>query len=585
MRRSRMVAGFGAVALATTALGASTATATALPTSKATVASTATASDGSYAVLADQGADAKALARQLENAGAKVTSVNSAIGMITVTSASAGFLSKARSMKGVDVAARDGVVGRSPKDKLVRGDVERPRGASGGKNAAAKKGKKRASDPLDSYLWGMDMIDAPAAHRIDMGDKRVKVGVMDTGVDGRHPDIAPNFDTRLSRNFTTDIPAIDGDCEVASCVDPANVDDDGHGTHVAGTMAAAMNGIGVSGVAPGVDIVNVRAGQDSGYFFLTPTVNALTYSGDVGIDVVNMSFYVDPWAYNCMGGAPEDTPEQAAEQDVIIEAMTRALRYAHNKGVTLVAALGNNQEDISKPRVDSSSPDYPGGGEHPRTIDNASCFDLPNEGPHVIGVSAVGPSERKAYYSNWTTDLASGEIEVSAPGGDYRDFPGTDAYATPGNLILSAAPLNVLQASGDVDDNGDITAQGEGFVLKDCRTVRGKRQECGYYQYLQGTSMASPHAAGVAALVVSAHGKVKGRKGFTLAPDRTAKILMGTAKDTACPAENPFPYPLLPADYTAPCVGDADFNGFYGDGIVNALGAVKRSHHHHHHHG
>ncbi len=576
MRRSRMVPAIGAVVLAMAGPGATAATALDQAPSSAT--GDTGVSDGSYAVLAEPGVDANALARQLRNAGATVASVNAAIGMVTVTSSSAGFLDKARAMDGVEAAARDGVVGRSPKDKPVRQDVERPRpngGASGGHKAAATKGKKGASDPLDSYLWGMDMINAPAAHVIDMGDKRVKVGIMDTGVDASHPDLAPNFDAKASRNFTTDIPAIDGDCEVASCVDPADVDDDGHGTHVAGTIAAAMNGIGVSGVAPKVGIVNVRAGQDSGYFFLTPTVNALTYSGDAGIDVVNMSFYVDPWAYNCIGGAPQDSSEEAAEQDVIIEAMTRALNYAHDHGVTLVGALGNDHDNLANPRDDFSSPDYPGGGEHQRTIDNATCFDLPVEGAHVLGVSAVGPSERKAYYSNWTTDLASGEIEVSAPGGDYRDFPGTAAYATPGNLILSAAPLHVLQAVGDVDENGDITASGQGFVLKDCRTVPGRGQQCGYYQYLQGTSMASPHAAGVAALVVSAHGKVRGRAGFTLAPDRTAQILMGTARDTACPAQNPFQYPLLSASYTALCVGDTDFNGFYGDGIVNALGAVQ----------
>ena len=61
---------------------------------------------------------------------------------------------------------------------------------------------------------------------------------------------------------------------------------------------APFNGLGIAGVAPRVDIVNLRADQDSGYFFIQPTVDALTYAGDQGIDVVNMSFYIDPWLYN-----------------------------------------------------------------------------------------------------------------------------------------------------------------------------------------------------------------------------------------------------------------------------------------------
>src|SRR5262245_14659832 len=96
----------------------------------------------------------------------------------------------------------------------------------------------------------MDMIGAPAAHATATGDG-VLVGIIDTGIDASHPDLAPNFDAALSRNFTTDIPEIDGPCEVPSCVDPANVDDGGHGTHVAGIVAAAENNtIGIAGVAP-----------------------------------------------------------------------------------------------------------------------------------------------------------------------------------------------------------------------------------------------------------------------------------------------------------------------------------------------
>ena len=85
------------------------------------------------------------------------------------------------------------------------------------------------------------------------------------------------------------------------------------------TIAAAANKLGVSGVAPNVSLVNIRGGQDSGYFFLQPVVDALTYAGDAGLDVVNMSFYIDPWLFNCRAN-PADTPEDQLEQKTIIEA-------------------------------------------------------------------------------------------------------------------------------------------------------------------------------------------------------------------------------------------------------------------------
>ncbi len=81
--------------------------------------------------------------------------------------------------------------------------------------------------------------------------------------------------------------------------DPPDVDEGGHGTHVAGTVGAALNGLGIAGVAPDVSLVNLRAGQDSGFFFLFETLAALMYAADNGIDVVNMSFFTDPWLFNC----------------------------------------------------------------------------------------------------------------------------------------------------------------------------------------------------------------------------------------------------------------------------------------------
>lgn len=570
MRRSRLSALTGVLALAAASV---------VGTSNASAAPAASSADSAtgYVVLAKSGASATKLAAQLKAAGATVSSVNEAIGMVVVSKAPSGFLASARSNAAVDSAAANGLVGRSPKSGKVKDSVLKENAAAPASAASAERVDPSA-DPLDSYLWGMRMMNVPQAHAITLGDARVKVGVMDTGVEASHPDLAANFDATLSRNFTTDMVDVDGPCEFDGCKDPATVDDNGHGTHVAGTIAAAKNDFGLSGVAPDVGIVNVRAGQDSGYFFLAPVANALTYSGDVGLDVVNMSFYVDPWLYNCEGGAPEDSPEEAAEQDMVIKTMRRALNYAHSKGVTLVGALGNNHEDLSNPRSDFSSPDYPGGTEHERTIDSATCWDLPAEGPHVIGVSSLGPTGMKSDFSNYATDLTSGEIEISAPGGWFRDGFGTPSYRTNENMILSTAPKHVLQEEGSVDEAGNVTPLGVALgVKKECTTAPAPGADaCGYYQFLQGTSMASPHAAGVAALAVSAHGKVRGKHGFGMAPGAVADLMQRTATDHACPA------PLItytregrPAEFNAACVGTPDFNSIYGAGIANALGVVQ----------
>nr|WP_277628307.1 S8 family serine peptidase [Arsenicicoccus dermatophilus] len=523
-------------------------------------------------VLAKDGAADKAVREAVATAGGTVTSATPAVGLYTVTTTRPDFTTAVRASAVVDTAAADRVVGRAPMStRPDRYAIERFVGAHGlvkgrgtvvpsRKATPAGSGVDPTGEPLWASQWDMAMIHTPEALKVATG-KGVRVGIMDTGVDASHPDIKPNFDVALSRNFTKDIPEIDGPCAEdpdGSCDDPATVDEGGHGTHVASTIASPVNGQGIAGVAPQADIVNLRAGQDSGYFFLEPTVKALVYAGLSGIDVVNMSFYIDPWAFNCADN-PADSPEEKAQQRLTIEATNRALRFARGRGVTLIAAAGNSATDLDNPTVDDASPGYPAGRAKKRTIDN-SCLDMPTEGDHVLTITSVGPSTRKAYYSSY--GLTS--VDVAAPGGDRHDAGDPQHAKAPTNMVLAAMPKVVGLAEGVIDPKtGEPTSPA---VVK---------QGEGYYQYMQGTSMAAPHATGVAALIVGRWGKA-GSTGPSLPPARTEATLLRSATPHACPNPPTMVYPGLDAKFTATCTGTTEHNSFYGDGIVDAARAVTK---------
>src|SRR5215207_10154368 len=410
------------------------------------------ASEREYVVGYKAGA-LKAAKRAVRAHDGKVTQLDRTAKLLTVR-AGKGFSTALRGNRAIRGVARNRVIGtvRPQPDPEQDG-----RGNALGKGGVTvREPGEGLTEPLAGMQWDMAMIGATAdgSYATQQGNRGVTVAVIDTGIDGSHPDIAPNFDAAHSVNFTTDKEDIDGKCVQEpdhSCTDPVDVDEDGHGTHVAGTIAAPINGLGMAGVAPNITLVNDRAGQDSGFFFLWETVNALKYAGDIGADVVNMSFYTDPWQYNCPGshpavdpvtGEPTDTPAQQAEQELILEVTQDAGDYAIAHGVTLVSAAGNFHSNLDGSTLDDTSPDFPPGTEQIRVVTDW-CRDMPTEADGVISVSSVGPTEAKADYSNYGAgeetggegDDPAGEIDVAAPGGYFRDGFGKPLFRTAENQI------------------------------------------------------------------------------------------------------------------------------------------------------
>ncbi len=309
------------------------------------------------------------------------------------------------------------------------------------------------NDPLYPHQWHLRQIHMPAAWKLADG-AGVTVAVLDTGV---------AYEDRGERFHRVE------DLEGVEFVKPYNFinntphanDDHGHGTHVTGTIAQATdNGIGVAGVAPAVRIMPLKVLSGRGAGSIGGIADAIRYAADNGADVINMS----------LGGR------------FASKALERAVDYARDKGVVVVAAAGNDGRN---------KVGYPAG------------FDS------AIAVAATQYDEATTFYSNFGKDL-----DIAAPGGNTR-----------------------------VDQDGDGMPDG---VLQNTIAV-GDPTRSGYYGFM-GTSMASPHVAGVAALVVS--------QGVSH-PDAVQRILEGTAR--------------------APKGRDLDRER-YGAGIVDAEAAALKAH-------
>ncbi len=429
-----------------------------------TVAAAWAAGTRAYLVISAPADVAAAKSAVTANGGTVFASYD-AIGVVVAHSTSGTFAATLRGVAGIQQVG-------ATRTSDVPADAYNP--------ALPANPAQSATTLTESNRWDMTQIKADQAWAVSTGSSAVKVGVLDTGVDDQHQDLAPNFDAADSVSCAYGKP----DARTGAWRDV-----DTHGTHVAGTIAAAKNGKGVIGVAPGVKIASVRIAEPtSTLFFAENTVCGFVWAGDHGFKVTNNSYYTDPWQFNC-----PDNLDQAA----IIEGVRRAQEYAEGKGSLQVAAAGNSNYDLANKTTDSESPND--STKVTRSITNA-CIDIPTELPGVVTVSAMASGTGKASYSNF----GRGVIDVAAPGGDGA----TGVYSTlPG----------------------------------------------GKYGTKSGTSMASPHVTGVAALLASANP--------TFTPADLRARLATQANDVACPSDSR-------------CTGTTANNAFFGEGQVDALKAV-----------
>jgi len=495
MRRIRRLLLAGSLLLASAPMGVAVQTAHA-------------GSQQTYLVVYHQNALPAGAAATITSAGGTVVATYGAIGVAVVRSNSATFrdsLMKDTTVQGVSATAafatrlNDGAAS----DTTATTDTSVP--APG-------------SDSLSALQWDMNQIHSPEARAINGGSPSVTVGDIDTGLDYTHPDLAANVDYAKSAGCVSG---------VADNSPSAWMDDNGHGTHTAGTIAAAKNGIGIVGVAPNVKIAGIKAGDAAGFFFPEAVVCAFMWAGTHHIQVTNNSYFADPWLFNC-----KNDPGQRA----IWTAERRAIEFAQRNGTVVVAAIGNQADDLAHPTMDQTSPDDTTPVD--RRITNA-CAVVPVEVPGVIGVSGDGNLRMKSFYSSYGV----GVTQVVAPGGDSRL---QRTPAAPNGRVLSTYP-----------------------AAQSAHCLRKVTEGTAFYCYLQGTSMASPHVAGVAALIVS--------MGIT-SPGAVAARINNTADPMPCPTAAQLllyaPYPATDGGAPQTCQGGTGYNSWYGHGQVNALRAV-----------
>ena len=443
---------------------------------------------GEFVILGAGGVLPADLTMSVEAAGGRIVQSFPELGVAVATGSESGFAARADAIIGVESVTEDMMVDFSdPNMRVVDLDV--------GANADPSEEVASTADNDLFYpiQWALPAINAPEAWNAGYTGRGVRVAILDGGLYDNHQDLRGHVDVAASRSF------------VAGRAFNTDAGTFWHGTHVAGIVGAADNTVGGVGVAPNATLIGVKV-LHNGTGSFTAILNGIMYAatptaaGGAGAQVINMS----------LGAFIEDgkIKEDKADLKELTKALDRAVDYAWNNGVTVIAASGNDATNFDVTKF---------------------AVSIPSQSQHVISVGATGPIgwalgnrefARLASYSNWGKAVN----DLAAPGGDF---------ALPGN-----APCTMPVAGGT------ITTACWVFDMY-LSTARGTSVNGGY-SWAAGTSMASPMAAGVAALIIE-------KAGGSMSPALVAAELRRGALDLGKPGND----------------------AVYGMGWINAFGSVR----------